>query len=217
MPSPATFLVFGATGGTGRRFVDLALLQGHNVRCLVRIPSKLAQPAVADKLEVVQGSLLDDSLDLVPLVQGVDYVVIMVGDRAIQATQMICLPFVQRLVPCMRDHGVKRVLFQAGGLSRPYGGSLSPLLWVLRNTLARGFDGQHRDNEAVMRYLNTEAMDIEWIVHRAGIGGDGESNGELKRSSTWSIGTFRDVAAYNLKTVMDDQAVHTMDLSQYVS
>jgi hypothetical protein len=116
----------------------------------------------------------------------------------------------------MREHGVKRLLFQAGGFSRPYGRSLSPILWILRHTLARAYDGQHRDNEAVMEYLNTEAMDIEWMVHRAGIGGDGEAKGEMRRSGTPSIGTFRDVAAYNLKALMDDTAVHTMDSSQYI-
>lgn len=215
MTSRSTFFVLGATGGTGKRFVELALSQGHTVRCLVRNPVKMSQSAGPGKLEVVQGSVVDDKVDLNPLVQGADYVVIMVGEREVQATQMICLPFVRRLVPCMREHGVKRLLFQAGGFSRPYGGSLSPILWILRHTLARSYDGQHRDNEAVMEYLSTEAMDIEWMVHRAGIGGDGESKGRLERAQTPSIATFRDVAAYNLTALMDDTAIHTMSCSQY--
>lgn len=68
----------------------------------------------------------------------------------------------------MRGHGVTRFLYQAGGLSTPYQGHLSPLLWTIRHTVARGFEGQHRDNEAVMAYLAEEAQDLEWMVHRAG-------------------------------------------------
>lgn len=80
------------------------------------------------------------------------------------------------------------------------------------------FLGQHADNEAVMKYLVEEAPDIEWMVHRAGIG-SGDSKGVLRRSpnseSKCSVGTFKDCAAYNLKTVQDRSAVHTSCLSCY--
>ena len=118
----------------------------------------------------------------------------------------------------MRRQGVKRFLYQAGGLSRPYGGHLPPLFWAIRHTLARGFLGQHRDNEAVMKYLATDACDIEWIVHRAGIGSDGPSKGVLARSeSKFSVATHRDCAAYNYRTINDLSAVHTADLSHYIA
>lgn len=66
--------------------------------------------------------------------------------------------------------------------------------------MARSYIGQHEDNEAVMEYLTQEAGDLEWMVHRAGIGSNGSSKGVLERSSTSaSIGTFQDVAAYNLR------------------
>lgn len=207
-----TFLVFGGTGGTGKHFIEQVLADGHSVRALARTPAKLPQ---AEKLSVTAGSITDHSVDLDRLVEGVDYVVAMLGDKAAQAKERICLPFVQRLVPAMRRHGVKRFLYQAGGLSKPYNGSLGPILWILRNTLASGFDGQHRDNEAVMEYLETQARDIEWIVHRAGISGDGPSKGTLERAQTWGIGTFKDCATYNYKTVSDGAAVHTSDLSAY--
>ncbi|MFT6571664.1 MAG: hypothetical protein ACJAWY_003390, partial [Sphingomonas echinoides] len=109
-------------------------------------------------------------------------------------------------------------LYQAGGLSRPHGGHLPPLFWAIRHTLARGFLGQHQDNEAVMAYLATEARDIEWIVHRAGIGSDGPSKGVLERSQTkFSVATHADCAAYNYRTITDASAVHTADLSHYTS
>ena len=68
----------------------------------------------------------------------------------------------------------------------------------------------------MIAYLVEEAQDIEWVVHRASIISDGPSKGTLKRSKTkGSLATFGDCAAYNLRTVMDDLAVHTYDLSCY--
>ena len=213
MSQQKTFLVFGATGQTGQHFTELALKQGHRVRALARNPAKLT--ITHPDLEVRQGAVpgvanLDD------LLKGVDYVVCMLGDRQMQKQQKVNTAFVRELVPAMRRAGVGRFLYQAGGLSKPPGRKLSPLLRAVRSTVARSYIGQHEDNEAVMEYLTQEAGDIEWMVHRAGIGSNGRSKGVLKRSSTAvSIGTFQDVAAYNLATVADASAIHTCDLSSY--
>ena len=166
-------------------------------------------------LQVQQGSITD-VLDLDQLVRGADFVISMLGDRTLQQDAKINTAFIKQLVPAMRRNAVKRFLYQAGGLSTPYKGHLSPLFWTLRHTLARGFDGQHKDNEAVMEYLVEEAPDIEWMVHRAGIGSDGPSKGILKKSeSKFSIATFKDCAAYNFRTLTDPSAIHTCDLSSY--
>lgn len=70
-----------------------------------------------------------------------------------------------------------------------------------------------------MKYLAEDAMDIEWMVHRAGLYGQG-TKGQLRRSpnneSKFSIATFKDCAAYSLKLVQDRSAVHTSCLSCYV-
>ena len=208
-----TYLVFGATGGTGKHFLAKTLSDGNNVRALVRNPDKIPQQP---NLEIIQGSFTDVNLDCNALVNGVDAVVLMIGDRETQKTRMICLELIKKLVPAMRQHKVNKILFQAGGLSKPYGGELSWLLWILRYTIARAFDGQHKDNEAVMEYLATEAMDLDWIVHRAGIGSDGASKGTLKRSATsFSIANHQDCAEYNYRILSDAEAVHTSDFSTY--
>lgn len=213
MTGQKTFLVFGATGQTGRHFTSLALADGHRVRVLVRDPAKLAN--VEERVEVTQGSITDPP-DLDRLVEGVDFVVSLLGDAQAQRLEKINTAFVHELIPAMRRHGVSRFLYQAGGLSAPPGQRLSPVPWAIRNTLARAYIGQHEDNEAVMRYLSEEAMDIEWMVHRAGIGSDGPSKGVLERSSRRvSIATFRDCAAYDYRLLSDASAIHTCDLSAY--
>ena len=211
----ATYLVFGATGGTGKHFLPLALGEGNKVRVLVRNPGKLA---VQDaNLQVQRGAITDTTVSLDKLLEGVDYVVSMLGDREAQQTEKINTAFTKKLIPAMRRQGVKRFLYQAGGLSTPYKGHLSPLLWTIRHTIARGFEGQHQDNEAVMAYLAEQARDIEWMVHRAGIGGDGPSKGTLRRSPTkFSIGTHCDCAAYNYRTLNEAASIHTSDFSHYV-
>jgi uncharacterized protein YbjT (DUF2867 family) len=50
-------LVTGATGYVGGRLVPRLLEEGHDVRCLVRTPGKLAQVSWRERVEVVQGSV----------------------------------------------------------------------------------------------------------------------------------------------------------------
>jgi putative NADH-flavin reductase len=209
---PTTFLVLGATGGTGRHFTAKALKDGHQVRALVRTPGKLVPH---DMLDIREGSITDP-IDLDALVNGVDQIVVMLGDKQAQQQAKVNTAFIQRLVPAMRRQRVKRILYQAGGLSRPYGGRLTLPLWIIRNTLARSFIGQHRDNEAVMEYLATVGSDLDWNVHRAGIFSDGPSKGVLQRSEkTFSVATFRDRSDYNYHLLNDTSAAHTADFSTY--
>ncbi|EXG82366.1 NAD(P)-dependent oxidoreductase [Cryptosporangium arvum] len=213
MSPQKTFLVFGATGQTGKHFTSIALDDGHRVRALVRNPRKLATDS--PNLEIHQGSITDD-LDLDRLADGVDAVICLLGDKELQKSQKINTPFVRNLVPALRRAGVARFVYQAGGLSAPPGRRLPLYLRAVRNSIARGYIGQHEDNEAVMRYLADEAMDIEWIVHRAGIGSDGPSKGVLERSAkAISIATFVDCASYTYRLVTDPTAVHTCDPSAY--
>jgi nucleoside-diphosphate-sugar epimerase len=215
MDKHKTYLVFGATGQTGQHFTSLALQDGHRVRVLARTPRKLT--STSPDLEVHRGTITDPP-DLDPLVEGVDAVVCMLGDARRQQSARINTDFVKQLIPAMRRKGVARFLYQAGGLSAAPGERLSPVLWTVRNTLARSYLGQHKDNEAVMRYLTEDATDIEWMVHRAGIGSDGPSKGILQRSNKRiSIATFLDCASYSYRLLSDPTAIHTCDPSAYQS
>ncbi|EHQ24835.1 NAD(P)-dependent oxidoreductase [Mucilaginibacter paludis] len=214
--SKYTYLVFGATGRTGRHFVSIALNEGHKVTALVRNPEKV--DTKNSDLKLIKGSVLDYQ-DFDKLLSGVDFVICMLGDAELQKTENVNAIFVEKLIPAMRRNGIRRLLYQAGGFTRPYKKSLPLMFWLLKQTLVRfaGLIGQHRDNEAVVKYLVEEAADIEWMVHRAGIAGDGNSKGTLRRSKTkFSIATFADCARYNYELLKDDSAIHSCDLSYYV-
>jgi uncharacterized protein YbjT (DUF2867 family) len=131
----STFLVFGGTGGTGRHFISMALEEGHRVRAVVRTPSKISPSLRSNpNLQIYQASITDNPLpSLDEAVKGSDYVVSMLGDAALQSKSKVNEAFVRdQLVPSMRRNGVKRFLYQAGGLSKPYKEYFSPYLWGLR-------------------------------------------------------------------------------------
>lgn len=213
--SKYTFLVFGATGRTGRHFISIALNEGHRVIALVRNPEKI--DIQNPNLKLVKGSVVDyNAID--ELLNGANFVISMLGDAQLQKLENVNIEFVKKLIPAMRRQEVKRFLYQAGGFSRPYKERLPFMFWVLKNTLVRfsGLLGQHRDNEAVMEYLVEEANDIEWMVHRVSIISDDASKGTLLRSKTKnSIATFVDCAMYNYRLLTDHSAIHTCDLSYY--
>ena len=213
--SKSTFLVFGATGRTGHHFVSIALKEGHKVRALVRNSEKIKKQST--NLEVINGSISDYE-NIYELLDGVDFVVCMLGDAKQQKSGLINTAFVKRLIPAMRRQGVKRFLYQAGAATSRYKEKLPFLIWILKNTIVRysGLLGQHKDNEAVIEYLVEEAQDLEWIVHRASIISDGPSKGILKRhKAKASLATFEDIATYNYQILKDDSAIHTYDLSYY--
>lgn len=204
--------------------MNCVIADNSKLRVLVRDPAKLHIPENSHHLvEVVKGSITDGegTYDMDKLVSGADYVVFMVGDRAVQAEKMICYPFMKdKLVPAMRRHRVKRLLYQAGGFTRPHDGDLSWIIWALRSTIASSFEGQHKDNDAVHKWLYKEASDIEWMGHRAGIGGDGPTKGVLQRAPKGarpSIASHIDCAEYSYRLVRDASAIHTTDFSRYVA
>lgn len=210
-----TFLVFGATGQTGKHFLTLALEKGHHVKALVRSPDKVE--VKSPNLSLHQGQI-EDFNKVDELVKGVDVVIAMLGDVRLQRDHDICTDFVKQLIPAMRRQRVKRFLFQAGGFTEPYGEQLPFMSRMLKNTVARwgGLLGQHRDNEAVLKYLVEEASDIDWTVHRASIISNGPSKGVLIRSkSKFSLATFIDCASYNYQMLSDLSSIHTYDLSYY--
>jgi short subunit dehydrogenase-like uncharacterized protein len=213
--SKYTFLVFGATGRTGQHFIRIALNEGHNVVALVRNPQKI--DIQNPNLKLIKGAIADyNPID--ELLNGVDFVISMLGDAQLQKLENVNTEFVKRLIPAMRRQKVKRFLYQAGGFSRPYKEQLPFMFWVLKNTMVRfaGLLGQHRDNEAVIEYLTEKAQDIEWMVHRASIISDEASKGTLTRSKTKnSLATFVDCAMYNYRLLKDNSAIHTCDLSYY--
>lgn len=112
--SKYTYLVFGATGRTGRHFVSLALNEGHQVIALVRNPEKVETQS--PNLKLIKGSIID-YYETNELLSGVDFVISMLGDAQQQKLENVNTEFIKNLIPAMRHHGVKRFFIRQGALA----------------------------------------------------------------------------------------------------
>lgn len=72
-------LVAGASGYVGGRLVGELLEAGYRVRCLVRSPAKVASAPWADRVEIVQGDVLEDLSSAMAGVTAVYYLVHTIG------------------------------------------------------------------------------------------------------------------------------------------
>ncbi|MCK8500289.1 NAD-dependent epimerase/dehydratase family protein [Myxococcus fulvus] len=110
-------LVTGATGKVGSRLSQRLAERGHDVRALVREPTRAVFPKEA-RVEIAQGDLLDAG-SLVPAVRGVDAVVhcaaFFRGATPEQAHAVNDLG-TQHLAAAARAASVKRFIFTSTGL-----------------------------------------------------------------------------------------------------
>lgn len=110
--------IFGATGGTGRRLLERALAEGHDVTAFVRNPSRLS--ARHERLSVVVGDVRDAS-KVEEAVAGRDAVISVLGGEPSNPLHPR-RPGVARgpgsvgarhIVAAMEKHGVKRFVCQS--------------------------------------------------------------------------------------------------------
>ena len=199
---PKTLTLYGATGQTGSLVLPMALEAGLRVRCYVRSPDKLlAEHRNHDQVEVLQGDFENPGC-VRAAVEGADHVICVGGGPATFKPGLM-QNTVKAIVKGMRDHGVKRLIFQSGAFS-PAPGTQNPLFVrvFLRPLLGRifGIRGMFAENDAIMAYLDADAKDLDWTCTRPGQIEDKPSKGELKTSDTMSGPcTFVDLARLNLK------------------
>ncbi len=118
-------LVAGASGYVGGRLVGELLEAGYRVRCLVRTPAKVAGTSWADRVEIMQGDVLEELDAAMAGVAAVYYLVHTIGASADWVERD------RRAAQNVRDAaaaaGVRRIVY-LGGLGDGANEGLSPHL-----------------------------------------------------------------------------------------
>ncbi len=154
--------VFGGTGFAGSAVVDEALARGHDVRMLVRDPSR--GDATRERLTVVPGDVRHAAA-VAATVEGCDAVISTVGPRRGEKQGDDFLAEAMRtILRAMEEHGVRRIVAISGaGITLP--GDHKPLVHVLAGglvtLLARGLVAAKRGEYEVL-----SASAVDWTAVR---------------------------------------------------
>lgn len=193
-----TIALFGATGGTGRHALEIALAKGYAVRALVRDPEKLApQPG----LEMVVGDVLDQTA-VDRCLDGTEAAVCILGSHG-NAEPVEALG-TARIIDGMQRQGVKRLVAVTSmgvGDSRDQVPAFFRLLMQL--TLKRIMAAKE-EQERLIR-----SSDLEWTIVRPGGLTNGSPTGAYRSGTDPSIKATRvaraDVAEFVIQQIGDDR------------
>lgn len=164
-------IVLGATGGTGKLVVTMALQKGMKVTAIVRNPAVLN--IENPNLKIVKGDVL------VPLtfrseLEGQDAVISCLGISRIQETTLYSSG-IRNILQAMQQFNVRRIMcISSGALDIPPGSSFI-MKFLLKNVLQRIYKPVYSDMRLMENSL--KASDLNWTVVRAPKLADGKYTG----------------------------------------
>lgn len=210
--------IFGATGGTGRRLLERAIAEGHEVTAFVRNPSRMT--ARHERLEVVVGDVFDLAA-VEGAVAGSKAVVSVLGSRRPSNPLHPRSPGdpkgpgsvgSENIVAAMKAHGLKRFVCQTAwgvGDSKEepaIAGSL--FMMIIVPPLLRD---EYADKEAQERIVRESGL--EWVIVRPMILTNGPWTNDFRVSVDLKPGrrpyiSRADVADFLVRQLTDDTFVH---------
>jgi len=194
---PASILIIGATGGTGRQLLTKALERGYRVIALVRDPLglRLEHPG----LTVVRGDVLDaDSVDRA--MRGQQAVLCALGHKRYFGPTRILSEGTRNILRSMRAHGVRRLVCETSlGIGDSAGRmGLYYTLFVIPVILPFYYWDKTRQERLIA------ASELDWVVVRPGALSNAQGRGRYREgagvgSYVWTVRISRaDVADFML-------------------
>ena len=211
-------VIFGPTGGTGRRLVERAIAEGHDVTAFVRNPRRLT--ARHERLRIVVGDAFDqDSVG--EAVAGNEAVICVLGSRKPSNPLFPYRPGdphgvasvgSENIISAMKEHGLRRFVCQSawgvGESKRDPDFAGAFFMRVLVPPLLRD---EYADKEAQEKAI--EASDLEWIIVRPMLLTNGPWTNDYRAGVDLKPGlrpyvSRADVADFLLRQLTDDTFVH---------
>lgn len=163
--------VFGATGPTGKLFIQQALNNGHVITAFARSWSV----APMERLKLVVGDATRDKAKVIQAVTGQDAVISMLGRRSTLRAEGLMERSMQLIVPAMERAGVARLVmmsaFGVGESSRD-----APLVpRMMYRTLLRDIFHDKAIAEAQVR-----ASQLDWTIVHPVLLTDGPATGRYR-------------------------------------
>lgn len=196
-------LIIGASGKTGNLILSKALAKGYQIKVFARDISKFNS---YNNLEVFQGDL-NDVEKLSQVMEGVDAVLITLGNKASQMSKPLFTFAIPNIIKAMEKVGVKRVInLSALGVGETYANAGFPCNIFAKTILKENF-ADHEKGEG-----NLETSNLYWTtIHPALLyTGKNESHkpkffNAITKSQVWglSMTSRQDIAALMLDIIND--------------
>lgn len=201
--------VFGATGGTGRRLIEQALAQGHEVTAVVREPARL--PVEHDRLRVLQADVFDPA-SIEAALTGADAVLSALGPDKRRKEWTVCSRATRSIVQAMATTRVLRiVVISTSMVPRRDPGDRPVMRMVLKPLMYRKFGEMYTDLAGMEQQLRESPA--EWTVFRAPMLTDRPASGTATTTPGRSARGMRvsraDLAAAMLGCLDDPSTVRT--------
>lgn len=147
-------IVFGASGGTGKQFVEQALEAGHEVTAFVRSPEKLGVKHA--RLQIIQGDALQRDA-VVEAMIGQEAAVSCLGAAGLKKSTALT-EMTANISAGMKQHNIQRIVYVASaGIHHEMPGIIGFLAGlILKNVLE---DHRHAVDQLITN-------DFDWTVAR---------------------------------------------------
>ena len=195
--------IFGANGKAGRRIVETALDQEHEVTAFVRSPS--APGAFPREVRVVVG-ITSDPRAVGEAIRNADTVISALGHHPGDA-QPFCAEATARILSAMRTQNVRRILCVTGAMIGEY-----PHRSFFMRKMAEAYRRRQpelaRDREEQERLIMESECD--WTIVKPPRLTDGPARGRVRAGTDLRVGLLssisrRDLAAFLVSLVSSTQ------------
>jgi len=206
--------LFGATGKTGKEFLQKALAADYEVKALVRNPDKLDTKHA--KLETVKGDVLVPA-DVDATIKSCDIVVSLFG-HVKGSPERLQTKGTQNILAAMDKNNIEKIISLSGG-GLPFPEKDEPkfadkaIRFIMKVAVPKVL------NDAIEHAGVLKASNKKWIIVRGPRLTEGEEKGEYRVG--WvgvNAGTSisrKDLADFLLKQVHSDKFLHQMPFVSY--